>query len=59
MRYVNTTSCNPNTFSFGLCYVISKVFVADFEHTFACWERSFRIKTTFVVVIILNYLTSK
>ena len=27
----------PNMFSFGLSSVISKIFVADFEHVFVCW----------------------
>ena len=27
-----------NMFSFGLSSVISKVFVADFEYVFVCWE---------------------
>ena len=40
--------------SFGLSSVISKVFVADFEHMFICWKR-YSTKTT--VVLILKYLT--
>ena len=38
-------------FSFGLSSVISKVFSADFEHVFICWER-YRI----IAVLILKYL---
>ena len=30
---------HPNTFSFGLSFVISKVFFADFEHAFVSRER--------------------
>ena len=40
-------------FSFRLSSVISKVFVADFEHVFVCWKR-YRTKT--IVVLILKYL---
>ena len=38
-------------FSFGLSSVISKVFVADFEHVFVCWKR-YRAKA--IVVLILK-----
>ena len=37
------TTTYPYMFSFGLSSVISKVFVADFEHVFVCWE-SYRTK---------------
>ena len=40
-------------FSFGLSSVISKVFVADFEHVFVCWKR---YSTKTIVVLILKYL---
>ena len=40
-------------FSFRLSSVISKNFVADFEHVFVCWKRY--IKKT-IVVLILKYL---
>ena len=40
-------------FSFRLSSVISKVFVADFEHVFVCWKR-YRTKT--IVVLILKYI---
>ena len=43
-------------FSFGLYSVISKVFVADFEHVFVYWKR-YRTKTT--VVLILKYLAQQ
>ena len=41
-------------FSFGLSSVISKVFVADFEHVFVYWER-YRI----IVVLILKDLSQQ
>ena len=41
-----------NKFSFELSFVISKVFVADFEHVFVCWGR-YRI-TIAVLRIIIN-----
>ena len=43
-------------FSFGLSFVIFKVFVADFEHVFVCWKR-YRTKT--IVVLILKYLAQQ
>ena len=43
-------------FSFGLYSVISKVFVADFEHVLVYWKR-YRTKTT--VVLILKYLAQQ
>ena len=43
-------------FSFGLSSVISKVWVADFEHIFVCWE-SYRI--TIIVVLVLKYLAQQ
>ena len=46
----------PNMYSFGLSSVISKVFVADFEHEFVWWERC---RITIVIVLILKYLTQQ
>ena len=46
----------PNMFSFGLSSVISKVFVADFEHVFFCWKR---YSTKTIVVLILKYLAQQ
>ena len=43
-------------FSFGLSSVISKVFVADFEHVFFCWKRH---STKTIVVLILKYLAQQ
>ena len=41
-------------FSFGLSSVISKVFVANFEHVFFfCWKR---YSTKTIVALILKYL---
>ena len=40
-------------FSFRLSSVISKVFVADFEHVFFCWKR---YSTKTIVVLNLKYL---
>ena len=40
-------------FSFGLSSVISKIFVADFEHVFFCWKRH---STKSIVVVNLKYL---
>ena len=52
--YITTTY--PNMFSFGLSSVISKVFVADFEHVFFCWKRH---STKTIVVLILKYLAQQ
>ena len=43
-------------FSFGLSSVISKVFVADFEHVIVCWER---YSTKTIVILILKYLVQQ
>ena len=43
-------------FSFGLSSVISKVFVADFEHMFFCWKR---YSTKTIAVLILKYLAQQ
>ena len=43
-------------FPFGLSPVISKVFVADFEHVFVCWKR---YSTKTIVVLILKYLAQQ
>ena len=43
-------------FSFGLSSVISKVFVADFEHVFFCWKRH---STKTIFVLILKYLAQQ
>ena len=43
-------------FSFGLSFVISKAFVADFEHVFIYWKR---YRTKAIVVLILKYLTQQ
>ena len=43
-------------FSSGLSSVISKAFVADFEHVFVCWKR-YRAKA--IVVLILKYLAQQ
>ena len=40
-------------FSFGLSSVISKVFVANFQHMFVCWKR---YRTKSIVVLIPKYL---
>ena len=45
---------HPNIFSFGLSSVISKVFVADFEHVLVCWER-YKI----IAALILKYLAQQ
>ena len=47
------TTAYPNMFSYRLSSVISKVFVADFEHVFVCWKR---YSTKTIVVLILKYL---
>ena len=47
------TTTYPNMFSFRLSSVISKVFVADFEHVFVCWKR---YSTKTIAVPILKYL---
>ena len=52
--YITTTY--PNMFSFGLLSVISKVFVADFEHVYVCWKR---YSTKVVIVLILKYLAKE
>ena len=36
-------------FSFGLSSVISKVFVANFQHMFVCWNR-YRTKTIVALI---------
>ena len=43
-------------FSFGLSSVISKVFVADFEHVFFCWKRH---STKAILVLILKYFAQQ
>ena len=43
-------------FSFGLSSVISKIFIADFEHVFFSWER---YSTKTIVVLILKYLAQQ
>ena len=43
-------------FSFGLSSVISKVFVADFEHVFFCWKRH---STKTIVILIPRYLAQQ
>ena len=43
-------------FYFGLSSVISKVFVADFEHVIVCWER---YSTKTIVILILKYLVQQ
>ena len=43
-------------FSFGLSSVISKVFVADFEHVLFCWKR---YSTKTIVILILKYLAQQ
>ena len=43
-------------FSFGLSPVVSKAFVADFEHGFFCWKR---YSTKPVVVLIVKYLAQQ
>ena len=43
-------------FSFGLSSVISKEFLADFEHVFFCWKRH---STKTIVVLILKYLAQQ
>ena len=43
-------------FSFGLSSVISKVFVAVFEHVFFCWKR---YSTKTIVVLTLKYLAQQ
>ena len=52
--YITTTY--PNMFSFGLLSIVSKVFVADFEHVFVCWKR---YSTKTIVVLILKYLAQQ
>ena len=43
-------------FSFGLSSVISKIYVADFEHVFVCWKK---YSTKTIDVLILNYLVQQ
>ena len=43
-------------FSSGLSSVISKVFVADFEHVLFCWKRC---STKTIVILILKYLAQQ
>ena len=43
-------------FYFGLSSVISKVFVADFEHVIVCWER---YSTKTIVILILKHLVQQ
>ena len=43
-------------FSFGSSFVISKVFVTDFEHVFVCWKR---YSTKTIVILILQYLAQQ
>ena len=43
-------------FSFGLSPVVSKAFIADFEHGFFCWKR---YSTKPVVVLIVKYLAQQ
>ena len=50
------TTTYLNMFSFGLSSVISKVFVADFEHVFVCLKR---YSTKTIVVLILKYLAQQ
>ena len=47
------TTTYLNMFSFGYSSVISKVFVANFEHVFFCWKRH---STETIVILILKYL---
>ena len=46
------------TFSFGLFSVITKIFVADFEHVFVCWER-YRIAIAVLRILEIPYLANK
>ena len=48
-----------NIFSFGLSSVISKVFVADFEHIFVCTKIAKRCSTKTTVILILKYLSQQ
>ena len=43
-------------FSFGLSSIISKVFVADFEHVFVCCKR---YSTKPIIILILKYLSQQ
>ena len=43
-------------FSFGSSFVISKVFVTDFEHVFVCWKR---YSTKTIVILTLKYLAQQ
>ena len=43
-------------FSFGLLSVVSKVFVADFEHVFVYWKR---YSTKTIVVLITKYFAQQ
>ena len=43
-------------FSFGLSSVVSKVFVADFEHVFVYWKR---YSTKTIVVLITKYFAQQ
>ena len=47
-----------NKFSFELSSVISKVFIADFQHVFFCWERC-RITIAVLWIIEKLYLANK
>ena len=47
---------HPNMFFFGLSSIISKVFVADFEHVFVCCKR---YSTKPIVILILKYLSQQ
>ena len=42
--------------SFGLSSIISKVFVADFEHVFVCCKR---YSTKPIIILILKYLSQQ
>ena len=44
---------HPNMFFF---WVISKVFVVNFEHVFVCWKR---YSTKTIVILILKYLAEQ
>ena len=50
--------CFLNMFSFELSSVISKVFVADFEHVFVCWGK-YRITIAVLPIIQKTYPTNK
>ena len=47
-----------NKFSFELSFVISKVFVANFEHVFVCWGR-YRITIAVLRIIEKPYPANK